>query len=111
MWDKPLKQWKRRQCDNKVIGRVNIFSTRNENYHLRLLLNNIRGPTSFEDLLKVGDNTFSTYKEVAQHFCLLESDTPIRDTLLEAIQVEMPWSLRRLFCMLLDLATPLEFVN
>lgn len=27
-WDKPLKQWIRRQRNNKVIGRVNIFSTR-----------------------------------------------------------------------------------
>ncbi|XP_026459924.1 uncharacterized protein LOC113360654 [Papaver somniferum] len=105
-WDKPLKQWIRRQRDNKVISRVNVFSTRSENYHLRLLLNNIRGPTSFEDLLKVGANAFSTYKEVAQHLSLLESDTPIRDTLLEAIQVEMPCSLRRLFCMLLDLCKP-----
>ncbi|XP_026383485.1 uncharacterized protein LOC113278984 [Papaver somniferum] len=106
MWDKPLKQWKRRQRDNKVISRVNIFSTRSENYHLRLILKNIRGTTSFENLLKVGDNMFSTYKEATQHLCLLESDTPIRDTLLEDVQVDMPWSLRRLFCMLLDLCNP-----
>lgn len=69
-------------------------------------MNNVRGPTSSEDLLKVGNNTFSTHKEVAQHLCLLESDTPISDTLLEVVQVEMPWSLRRFFCMLLDVCNP-----
>ncbi|XP_026433068.1 uncharacterized protein LOC113330474 [Papaver somniferum] len=106
VWDKPLKQWQRRRRNNKVTGRVNVFSTCSESYHLRLLLNSIRGSKSFEDLLKVGDQTFSTYNEVAQHLCLLESDTPIRDTLLEAVQVEMPCSLRRLFCMLLDLCNP-----
>ncbi|KAI3988880.1 hypothetical protein MKX01_016451, partial [Papaver californicum] len=70
------------------------------------MLNNVRGPTSFEDLLKVGFVTFSTYREVAQHLGLLESDIAIRDTLLEVIQMQMPSSLRRLFCMLLNLCNP-----
>ncbi|XP_026420172.1 uncharacterized protein LOC113316168 [Papaver somniferum] len=79
---------------------------RTDNYYLRLLLNNVRGPTSFEDLLKVGSVTFSTYREVVQHLGLLESDTAMRDTLLEATQLQMPSSLRRLFCTLLALWNP-----
>ncbi|XP_026377933.1 uncharacterized protein LOC113272291 [Papaver somniferum] len=83
-----------------VNGRVNVVLARTNNYYLRLLLNNVRDPTFFEDLLKVGSVTFSMYREVSQHLDLLESDTSMRDTLLEATQVHMPSSLRRLFCTL-----------
>ncbi|XP_026419749.1 uncharacterized protein LOC113315708 [Papaver somniferum] len=47
------------------------------------------GPNFFEDLLKVGSVTFSTYREVVQHLSLIESDIAMRDTLLEATQVQM----------------------
>ncbi|XP_026434651.1 uncharacterized protein LOC113332308 [Papaver somniferum] len=106
VWDQSLMQWNRRRRNNRVIGRVDVVSTRTDNYYLRLLLNHVRGPTSYEDLLKVGSVTFSTYREVAHHLGLLESDTAMRDTLLEATQVQMPSSLRRLFCTILALWNP-----
>ncbi|XP_026436770.1 uncharacterized protein LOC113334784 isoform X2 [Papaver somniferum] len=106
VWNQSLRQWDRRRRNNRVIGRVNVVSTCTNNYYPRLLLNNVRGPTSYEDLLKVGSVTFSTYREVAQHLGLLESDTAMRDTLFEATQVQMPSSLRRLFCTMLALWNP-----
>ncbi|XP_026416586.1 uncharacterized protein LOC113312026 [Papaver somniferum] len=66
----------------------------------------IMGPTSFEYLLKIASITFLTYIEVAQHLGLLEIDTAMHDTLLEATQVQMPLSLRRLFCTMLTLWNP-----
>ncbi|XP_075492617.1 uncharacterized protein LOC142530687 [Primulina tabacum] len=51
----------------KVIGRVNgANSVEGERYYLRLLLNHVRGPTSFDNLLTVDGNICFTFKEAAQ---------------------------------------------
>ncbi|XP_075096268.1 uncharacterized protein LOC107806316 [Nicotiana tabacum] len=46
-----------------------------ERYYLRLLLNHVRGPLSFKDLLTVNGRECETFKEAAKERGLLESTT------------------------------------
>ena len=68
-----------------MIGRVNSANPKEgERFSLRLLLNHVRGPTSFEDLLTVDGIHYLSFKEVEKK-SLLKSDESIIECLTEAI--------------------------
>jgi hypothetical protein len=52
---------------------------------LRLLLVNVRGPTSFQQLRTVDGVLCGTYREACQHLGLLENDTHWEHTLKDAV--------------------------
>ncbi|XP_074304137.1 uncharacterized protein LOC141638691 [Silene latifolia] len=77
-----------------------------ERYYLRLLLSNIRGPKSFDDLKSINGITCSSFRESAYMHGLLETDNSIEECLAEAVQYQMPGALRRLFATLLIYCQP-----
>ncbi|KAK9119226.1 hypothetical protein Scep_017319 [Stephania cephalantha] len=79
-----------------------------ERYYLRLLLNHVRGPISFEDLRTVDGFTFETFKQSAEKRGLLEDDDSVTQCLREAANVHMPRSLRRLFATILVFCEPIR---
>ncbi|KAG7994346.1 hypothetical protein I3843_01G054000 [Carya illinoinensis] len=78
-WSQQYKEWTRRKKKNYY------------RYYLRILLNHIRGPLSFEDLRTV---------DATMHG-LLQRDSSLEDCLHEASLYQMPSSLRRLFATIL----------
>ncbi|KAL6223330.1 hypothetical protein ACLB2K_006717 [Fragaria x ananassa] len=53
-WDSTHKTWEARETNRKVIGRIYTVSPlEGEKFYLRVLLNHVRGPKSFEDIRKV----------------------------------------------------------
>lgn len=68
---------------------------------MRLMLNHVRGPQSFEDLRTINGITKPTFRAAAESLGLIESDESIRQCLLEASTVRMPSSVRRLFATIL----------
>ncbi|GAA0183417.1 hypothetical protein LIER_30830 [Lithospermum erythrorhizon] len=108
VWNKKDRCWYERK-QREVIGRVNgAHPAEGERYYLRLLLNHVRGPTSFEDLLTIDCVRSSTFKEAAQRRGLLESDKSISECLNEAITFSMPYALRRLFATILVHCEPTD---
>ncbi|XP_073046401.1 uncharacterized protein [Primulina eburnea] len=106
-WIKSGKKWIRRRSNNKVVGRVYVVSSsEGERFYLRILLNHVRGPTSFEDLMTVNGVTYSTFKESAQMRGLLRQDDYVIQCLQEARSVRMSSSLRRLFVSILVFCQP-----
>ena len=79
-----------------------------ERYYLRLLLNHVRGPKSFDDLLVVDDVACSTFKDSAMKRGLLESDNNVSECMIEAVAFQMPSELRRLFAILLVYCEPAD---
>ncbi|XP_022870579.1 uncharacterized protein LOC111389835, partial [Olea europaea var. sylvestris] len=77
-----------------------------ERYFYRVLLNHIRGPTSFQDLRTLNGVTVVTYREAVLLHGLLSGDNNCEECLSEAVIYEMPTSLRRLFAILLSLCNP-----
>ncbi|XP_024186018.2 uncharacterized protein LOC112190772 [Rosa chinensis] len=91
----------------KVIGRIySVSPSEGEKFYLRVLLNHIRGPRSFRDLLTINGVLQTTFKEAAEKRGLLEDDNSIRQCLLEASAIRMPSALRRLFVTILVYSQP-----
>lgn len=67
--------WTPRQ-KGTAIGRINyIHPSAGDLYYLRILVNVIRGPTSFDALYTVGDVTFEAFRDVCYVRGLLDRVT------------------------------------
>ncbi|KAG5589602.1 hypothetical protein H5410_040116 [Solanum commersonii] len=108
VWSSSYKMWSRRK-QRLTIGRiVTCHPTEGERYYLRLLLMNIRGPKSYEALRTVDGKCYTTFREAAEKKGLLHSDNNLIDGMSEAVSYQMPYSLRRLFAILLVYCNPEE---
>ncbi|KAG7980703.1 hypothetical protein I3843_05G196400 [Carya illinoinensis] len=96
VWDSQCRIWTPRK-KKTVIGRIvtaNPFE--GERYYLRMLLNHIRGATSFEKLRTVNATSHG----------LLNKDSSLEDCLEEACLYQIPSSLRHLFSTILVYCNP-----
>ncbi|XP_060212641.1 uncharacterized protein LOC132640178 [Lycium barbarum] len=106
VWSMTDKMWSRRR-QGYAIGRIiSCHPTEGERYYLRLLLMNIRGPKSYEDLKTVNGKSYNTFRESAEKRGLLASDNNLIECMLEASNYQIPYSLRRLFATLLVYCSP-----
>jgi len=104
-WEANKKAWHERK-DGLAIGRMHSVHPSDRNrFYLRLLLNHVRGATSFKDLRTVTRNghtvTYDTFREAALALGLLADDDCWRETLKEAAASRTGAQLRRLFAALL----------
>ncbi len=93
----------------RVIGRLYSVSPREtERFALSLLLNHVKGPTSFEDLRTVDNVVYDSFKEAAIVRGLLRSDLAWENTMREAIVHQMPNELRQLFSIICVFGEPTD---
>jgi hypothetical protein len=101
-WIKGRKLWQIRKQASGQIERIVYANTgERERYFLRVLLNHVRGATSYEDLRTVVGVTYSTFREACEKRGLIETDQSINDCLTEATTFQMSCALRRLFATIL----------
>lgn len=97
-WDKQEQRWKLRQNINraeKAIGRLHYIHARNrELFHLKLLLLNVRGATSFVHLRTVNEVEHPTFTEAAIALNLVNNNNQWNDCLNEIIRTELPHRIR-----------------
>ena len=106
-WNRNSKSWRQRISHKKVIGRIYTVSpSEGERFYLRVILNHVKGPTGFQDLLTVNGITYPTFKQAAEQRGLLENDNSIRQCMLEVANIRMPLALRRLFATILVFCDP-----
>lgn len=103
------KEFQRRKRGNAVEGHRDIFHSdalgrlytvhpnNAECFYLRLLLLNVRGPISFQDLRTVNGQMCATYREACQQLNLLENDAQWETALTEASNTANPQQIRTLF--------------
>jgi len=95
---------------DRTLGRVyTVHPNHHECFFLRLLLHNVAGPTSFEDLRTVDGHLCDTNREACLRRGLLEDDNHWDATMAEASASRTAASLRLLFAILLtscDIADP-----
>ncbi|XP_037928495.1 uncharacterized protein LOC119662913 [Teleopsis dalmanni] len=72
----------------------------------RLLLINVRGPTSYEYLRTVNGQLYNTYHDACRELQLLESDNHWDITLRDAVLSSFPHQIRQLFAILLTTCFP-----
>ncbi|OWZ07988.1 Helitron helicase [Phytophthora megakarya] len=76
---------------HKMIGRmVSVPRNNSERFYLRMLLCNVPGPTSFEDLRNVDGTFHDTFQAAAQSRGLLETDDEWYHCMEQASQHQMP---------------------
>ena len=68
-----------------------------ERYYLHVLLNHVRGATSFEHLRSRHGTTYATFKDTCAALGYVETDKSLDDCLTESAQFKMPCALRSLF--------------
>lgn len=72
-----------------------------ERYCLRLLLEVVRGPTSFNELKNVDGRQYETFQEAAEALHLMTNDRDSHNCMEEAAHYRMPAAFRRLFVSIL----------
>ncbi|XP_042243436.1 uncharacterized protein LOC121880347 [Homarus americanus] len=121
IWIKSTKKWNRRKRGTLIdgvnedgpvwkapaIGRMYTISPRvGECYFLRRLLNEVRGPTSFQDLKIVDGILCTTFREACLTRGLLENDDHLRLAMQEAKISQSPANMRCLFAIILTACSP-----
>lgn len=101
VWDKTSKEWSRRQRGTCIGRIVNISPSAGERYYQRLMINHVRGCTSFDDIRTVGGVTYKTYKESCYAMGLLDGDKEWHEVMEESAQWASAFQLRELFVVLL----------
>lgn len=92
-----------------AIGRVYTVSPRDhECFFLRILLLNVKGPTSFIDLKTVEGIIYETFEEACKARGLLLNDEQWENTLNEAVTISSPTKLRELFTLIIVYCCPMN---
>lgn len=125
-WNVSSKKFQRRKQGTPVDSHPGIFQTdaigriytvhpnNAECFYLRLLLVNVNGPKSFQQLRTVNGHLCQTYREACQLLHLLEDDTHCDSTLHDASTSTHPQQIRMLFAIILSTclpSNPLELWN
>ena len=85
-----------------ALGRVyTVHPNQQECFYLRLLLHEVRGPTSFQALKTVDGEVCQTYREACRKLGLLEDGAHWKATLQEASVSQSPSRLRDLFAIMI----------
>ncbi|GJT46020.1 helicase [Tanacetum coccineum] len=111
VWHEQLKMWKPRK-QKKCIGRiVYLTPASGERYFLRMLLNVVRGPKDFDELMTVNNKLCHTFKEACFADGLLNDDREWTKAIEEASLWALGPQLRALFVTILlfcDVSRPLK---
>lgn len=117
-WEPRSRSWEPRSIGSEVqgythvkksdtIGRVyGVHPNYHECFHLRLLLNNVRGATSFIDIRTINGRVYSSFRDACLELNLLESDAHWIGALADAARCQMPTHMRQLLATILCYCTP-----
>jgi len=106
-WIDTTHNWRRKQTNQKVLGRIyNVMRIEGEQFYLRLLLNHIRSPLSFEHLRMINGITFPTFKEAIKKLGLTINDDSIQECLREVCMKRMSSAIWWLFITIMVYCEP-----
>lgn len=111
VWKPENKIWQRRK-QGFAVGRIHyVPPSLGEAYYLRVLLNKVKGPTSWEDIRTVSDRfydyqgkddkIYDSYRDTCFALGLLDDDKEYIEAIKEGHRISFADSVRRLFVMLL----------
>ena len=89
---------------SNMVGRIPVIGLnvhQKELFFLRMLLYNVRGPTSYEDLRTVEGELCNSFQEACIKLGLFEDDSEIEKCLTEAATVKFPKQFRQLYVTLM----------
>ncbi|XP_071694488.1 uncharacterized protein [Rutidosis leptorrhynchoides] len=85
IWDKDYRVWKLRKRKTGAIGRIHhVAPAAGDLFYLRILLNKVKGPTSYEEIRTVNGILFDNFKDACYHLGLLDDDNEYIEAIKEA---------------------------
>ncbi|XP_076935570.1 uncharacterized protein LOC143602288 [Bidens hawaiensis] len=97
VWKLEQRKWERRK-QGFSIGRIHQVSpSLGEAYFLRILLNKVKGPKSFDDIRTVDGQTYPTFRDACYARGLLDDDMEYIEAIKEASASGSGYYLRALF--------------
>ncbi|XP_016500203.1 uncharacterized protein LOC107818680 [Nicotiana tabacum] len=85
VWKKQLKRWEKRRTSVFSNGRIFFVPPgTGELYYLRLLLNVIKGPKSYDDLKRINNHNYLTFRDACYALGLLDDCKEYVDAIKEA---------------------------
>ncbi|XP_076959341.1 uncharacterized protein LOC143635375 [Bidens hawaiensis] len=105
-WNGGSRHWNRRKQRPQRGRIVSANPAERERYYLRLLLSNIEGPTSFEDLRTLNGVKCLTFRRAALEMGLIENDDSLLRCITEASLFQFPKALKGLFATILVFCKP-----
>ncbi|XP_070196534.1 uncharacterized protein [Littorina saxatilis] len=105
-WLATQKKWKRRQRGTAIVRMYSVSPRQGECYFLRLLLNVVKGPSSYEDLKTIDGHVCTTFREACYERGLLEDDKHLELSMEEASASQSPKLLRSFFAIILINCSP-----
>ncbi|XP_035838014.1 uncharacterized protein LOC110900424 [Helianthus annuus] len=101
VWKLDKRVWEPRK-GKKSIGRIHSVSpSLGEAYFLRILLNKVRGTTSFDDIKTVNGKVYDTYRDACYAHGLLDDDSEYVEAIKEANLTGSASYIRNLFSTML----------
>ncbi|OMP08509.1 DNA helicase PIF1, ATP-dependent [Corchorus olitorius] len=100
-WKAKNKTWVPRQNKRSIARIIYVHPSAGELYYMRLMLNEIRGATCYEDLRTVDGIVYGTFREACFALGMLGDDSEWIRAMEEASQVQTGGQLRRLFVTLI----------
>jgi hypothetical protein len=106
IWNSTTRHWIPR-IQNPQRGRIVLANpAEGERFYLRILLSNVKGSTSFEDLRTVNGEEYATFRKAALERGLIDNDDSLSLCLTEASVFQFPVALRRLFATIMIFCEP-----
>ncbi|OMO88272.1 hypothetical protein COLO4_20330 [Corchorus olitorius] len=101
VWHKDDKIWTRRQQGQSVGRIISVPVQSGELFYLRLLLNVVRGPRSYEEIRTVGGVLYPTFQRACETLGLLGDDREWQEALTQSSFFASSHELRHLFVLIL----------
>ncbi|KAL3643546.1 hypothetical protein CASFOL_014361 [Castilleja foliolosa] len=101
VWNNDAKMWFPRKRGFSLGRAYYVPPGSGEAYYQRCLINVIRGATCHEDMMKVNNVQYNTYKDACYALGMIEDDKEYIDAINEASKWASAKSLQRIFCTLL----------
>ncbi|CAG7898481.1 unnamed protein product, partial [Brassica rapa] len=83
VWVQKTREWKPRD-KGFAIGRITYVPPKYREYYLRVLLNIVKGPRSYEEIRTVKGIVYKTYKDACYALGLLDDDKEYIEAINEA---------------------------
>jgi len=108
IYNKSTKRWRTRKQGSAVGRMFFVHPSSGELYFLRLLLNTVKGPKSFEELRTINDHVHPTFKAACIALGLHRDDCEWDNCLQEAASAHTGCQLRSLFATILFFCEPVN---
>ncbi|XP_021996130.1 uncharacterized protein LOC110893324 [Helianthus annuus] len=101
VWKLDKRIWVPRKKENLVSRIHSVSPSIGEAYFLRILLNKVKGPTSFYDIKTVNGRVYDTFRDACYALGLLDDDSEYVETIKEANISSSASYIRNLFATML----------